>query len=51
MKRKDSMSLFMLEADVSKVGLASTTATVQDMYLLDSFISQSLCAGIMKLFD
>ena len=30
-KRKDSMSLFTLEADVSKVGLASTTATVQDM--------------------
>ena len=42
------MSLFMLEADISKAGLASTTATVQDMYMLDGFNSASLCAGIMK---
>ena len=49
LKRKDAMWLYTLEADVNKVTLASTKATIQDMYILDNFSSAHLCAGIQEL--
>lgn len=50
-KRKDAMSLFTFKANISQVSLSSSTATAQDMYMLDGFNAASLCAGILKLFS
>jgi len=50
-KRKDSMSLYTLTVNIKGADLASTTAKVQEMDMLDGFNSACLCAGIHKLFE
>ena len=45
------MSLYTLTVNIKGADLASTTAKVQEMDMLDGFNSACLCAGIQKLFE